>query len=157
MYNPYDFEKYPKRKNPRLKDHDYASENVYFVTICTHEKRCIFWNNGTQNELGNIAEQGIRQINQHYSDIDVRKYVVMPNHVHLIINVHEGKIRLDQAIGTYKAFVSRFIHRDFPEMIVWQKSFHDHIIRNEEEYQKIWLYIEANPMNWGKDCFYDKM
>ncbi|MBQ8622333.1 MAG: transposase, partial [Oscillospiraceae bacterium] len=84
----------------------------------------------------------------------IDKYVVMPNHIHIIIFLYGGKSRLDNIIGSYKSFVSRRIHKQQPALKVWQESFHDHIVRNEKSYQNIWLYIESNPMNWEKDCFY---
>ena len=154
MYTPYDYEKYPNRKNPRLKGYDYTAPNYYFVTICTHEKQCIFGNAGKQNVFGDIARQGILEIPQHHSGVNVDHFVVMPNHVHMLIRIMDGKTALGTVIGSYKSRVSRLIHGIAPDLVVWQSSFHDHIIRNEKSYQHIWLYIESNPSNWEKDCFY---
>ena len=156
MYNPYNSEKYPVRKNPRLKGYDYSVSNYYFVTVCTHEKQCIFWDAENISPYGKIAEQGILDIQKHYPDVKVDKYVVMPNHVHILLFLSGGKSRLEYVIATWKAYVTREIHKIKPDLKVWQASFHDHIIRNEKSYQNIWLYIESNPMNWEKDCFYTK-
>ena len=154
MYNPYDPEKYPKRKNPRLKGYDYTSENYYFLTICTHKKQCIFGKTDEKNALREIAGEGILKIPEHYKGIKVDKFVVMPNHVHLLVYVSGGQIDINTVIGSYKSYVTRMIHKTNPDLQVWQDSFHDHIIRNEKSYQNIWSYIEANPMNWEKDCFF---
>ncbi|MBQ3193196.1 MAG: transposase [Oscillospiraceae bacterium] len=155
MYNPYDTEKYPKRKNPRLKAYDYTSENYYFITICTYDKLCIFGVPGQMNPLGEIAEQGILKIPEHCEGIKIDKYVVMPNHVHLLV-YSNGKRDIKTVIGSYKSYVTRLIHKEYPELRVWQESFHDHIVRNERGYQNIWLYIDSNPANWEKDCFFIK-
>ena len=154
MYSPYDKEKYPTRKSPRLKGYDYSTPNYYFATICTHDKKCIFGQPGMLNDFGKIVEKGIAGIPEHYSGVKIEKAVVMPNHVHVLILLYGGKSELDNIIGSFKSFVSRSIHKVQPELEVWQESFHDHIIRNEKAYQNIWLYIESNPANWQKDCFY---
>ena len=156
VYSPYDHEKYPVRKNTRMKNFDYTSPNYYFITVCTWEKKCIFGKPGEENIFGKIAETGIIRISQHYPDVSVEKYVVMPNHIHMILYLKEGKTRLDRIVGSFKSYVSKEIHKQQPEMTVWQRSFHDHVIRNEQVYQKIWLYIESNPVNWDKDCFYSE-
>ena len=154
MYSPYDKEKYPTRKNTRLKGYDYSTPNYYFVTICTHDKKQIFGGPKEINRFGEIAEQAMMEIPNHYPGVKLDKYVVMPNHVHAILYLCGGTATLDNVIGSYKSHVSREIHKVDPEMKVWQSSFHDHIIRNQSSYEKIWLYIDANPMNWEKDCFY---
>ena len=156
IYNPYDSDKYPSRKSPRLKNYDYTASNVYFVTICTHEKRCIFGDPSQLNSYGQIVYQGIRNIPIHYPDVKIEHFVVMPNHVHMLLYLKGKQISLSQVIGTWKAYVTRQIHKKDPELIIWQSSFHDHIVRDEKGYQNIWQYIEGNPMNWEKDCFYIK-
>ena len=156
VYFPNDYEKYPVRKNTRMKNFDYTSPNYYFVTVCTWEKKCIFGKPGEETQFGRIAETGIVKISKHYPDVSVEKYVVMPNHIHMILSLKERKTRLDRIVGSYKSYVTNEIHNYRPEITVWQRSFHDHVIRNEQAFQKIWLYIEGNPGNWEKDCFYVK-
>ncbi len=145
---------FPIRKHPRLKNYDYATPNYYFVTICTHQKKCIFWNRDKVNRFGQIAEEKLLQIPNHYSNIAVDKYVIMPNHMHAILVLENSTNSLPKAIGQYKASVTRKIRKIDPKIIVWQTSFHDHIIRNECGYQKIWNYIDTNPAKWKEDCFY---
>ena len=78
----------------------------------------------------------------------------MPNHVHAIIVLTDDKTKLSDVVCSYKSYVTKKIHELQPDMKVWQSSFHDHVIRNQQSYEKIWLYIEGNPMNWDKDCFF---
>ena len=98
------------------------------------------------------------KIGDHFSDIFVDKYVIMPNHVHLIL-VIQGKdngYSADMVIGLYKSGVTREIRKLVPGKMVWQRSFHDRVIRCQEEYEKIWSYIDTNPLRWEADCFYIK-
>lgn len=154
LYNPYDYDKYPVRKSKILQGYDYSASNYYFVTICTHDKLCIFGNTDIINDFGEIAQKSILEIQAHFPDVIVDKFVVMPNHVHMILYLTGRKTDLYHVVGSYKSYVTRQIHKIKPDCNVWQKSFHDHIIRDEKSYQKIWLYIDSNPMNWKKDCFY---
>ena len=145
---------YYSRKSARIPKYDYSTCNYYFVTICTHNRRCIFGLPNEQNEFGKIAEEQIRQISMHYQSVKIDHYVVMPNHVHMIIVLEKEKHDLNQIIAQYKSGVSRCIHKMNPDIEIWQRSYHDHVIRNQKSYENIWLYIEANPVNWDKDCFY---
>jgi len=145
---------YVKRKSPRLQGYDYRTPNYYFITICTHKKINIFGTEDQRNDLGNIAEKGFLQIAEHFSDIEVDKFVIMPNHVHAIIILKNEKDNLSTVIGSYKSYVTKKIHNLRPELTVWQKSFHDHVIRNQKSYEKIWCYIDTNPMKWKEDCYF---
>ena len=141
------------RKSPRIPNYDYSSENYYFITICTHNRRCIFGSPEKLSRIGNIVKDHINRIDQHYENVHVDKYVVMPNHVHMILALEKGSAPVPEIIGQYKSVVTREIHKRQWKGAVWQASFHDHIIRNQTAYEKIWLYIDANPVNWQKDCF----
>ena len=159
---------YPKRKSTRLKDYDYSSEGAYFITICTHNKQkilCDIVGGGALDApkiklstIGGIVEKYILSSNN-IPEISVEKYVIMPNHIHLILLVKNN-------IGTSKApsptnniishsisTLKRFVNRDVGENI-FQRSFYDHIIRGENDYLKIWNYIDTNPQKWEEDCFY---
>jgi len=90
----------------------------------------------------------------------IDKYVIMPNHVHMIIKlsvVQEENGRpmaaptISRIVNQFKGSVSKQI-----EYSLWQKLFHDHIIRDEAEYQKIWRYIDENPSRWTEDSYYTK-
>ena len=146
---------YYARKSPRIPNFDYSSSNYYFITICTHNRRCIFGQPDALNNRGAIARNHILRIAEHYDGVRVDKYVIMPNHVHMILILsNEQNSDCRQIVAQYKSGVSREIHCDCPGSRIWQRSFHDHVIRNQAEYEKIWLYIEVNPQQWHKDCFY---
>ena len=154
MQNNTDADRFHSRKHPRLKQYDYSTPNYYFVTICTKDKGCIFGHPNALNPYGEIAKQGILEIEVHFPGVTVDKYVVMPNHIHMILILHGEKTPLFTVVGQYKSHVTRQIRQLDPKRDVWQTSYHDHIIRNQKGYENIWLYIESNPANWEKDCFY---
>lgn len=145
---------YPRRKNPRLTGFDYSENDCYFITICTDQKRPIFGEPEHLNPFGKIAQEALLQIPKHFPAMQVEKYVVMPNHVHIMILLQESEHSVSTAIGLYKSHVTKEIHAVDPKLKVWQASFHDHIIRNRQSYEKIWEYIDTNPAKWMDDCFY---
>ena len=143
------------RKSPRLKHFDYATPTMYFVTICTHGMVCLFGQPDALNELGHTVRACIEQIPFHYDCATVEKYVVMPNHVHmLILLTGENCPALSTIIGSYKSNVSKQIHLINPAVHVWQRSFHDHIVRSENTLERIWKYIDENPYHWNEDKFF---
>ncbi len=146
---------FPQRKRTRLKGYDYSTEKYYFVTICSFEKRHIF------NKYREIAECHFSNISSHFEGVKVDKCVVMPNHIHIIVAIGCDDTErskpfptLSTIIGQYKSGISKDIHKIEPDLKVWQKSFHDHIIRDKEDYLRIWNYIDTNPATWEKDCFF---
>lgn len=152
---------YPNRKLPRLKGFDYSNPNYYFVTICTHSREHLFGKCGDLNLLGKIAEAQLSELANHYEHVFVDKFVVMPNHIHAIIVIapHNAERSrpfptLSSIVGQYKAGVSRSARKISPGITIWQKSFHDHVIRGEHDYQGIRQYIDTNPLTWEDDCFY---
>ena len=102
-------------------------------------------------EYGKIIDNIINHIPEHCK-ATIDKYVIMPNHIHIILTIgcdpevkqNEAFLSLSTVIGQYKSAVSRKIHLINPKITVWQKSFHDRIIRNEAEYLKLWKYIDEN-------------
>ncbi len=148
----------PNRKRLRLVGYDYASPNYYFVTICTHQKRCIFGEPNRLNEWGKLAESELLDIPNHYDGVTIDTYVIMPNHVHAIVVLERNGAErsrpfptLSTIIGLYKSGVSRQIRALSPGTSIWQRSFYDHIIRNEKEYLDDWNYIQENPAKWQED------
>ena len=158
----------PKRKPNRLKDFDYSQPNAYFITICTKNKEMLFWENvGASiarpedvrlSKYGKIVVEAIEKISKIYPVITVDNYVVMPNHIHLLMQIHSdssGRAMLAPTISIViqqmKGYATKKIGRS-----IWQKLFHDHVIRDEKGYLKIWNYIEGNPSKWEEDCFYMK-
>ena len=145
----------PKRKSNRIPNYDYSTENFYFVTICTHEKKCIFGSVENLSWMGKIAAENLLMIEKLHPQIRLDHYVVMPNHIHAILEFSNmGKDNLTNVIGQYKMSVTKKIRAEKPGFLVWQRSFHDHVIRNKPGYEKIWAYIENNPQKWEEDCFF---
>lgn len=153
----------PQRKSPRLKDYDYSSPGGYFVTICTQQKQHFFGKiqDGIMqlSDVGQIAHDHWTTTPDHFPTVKLGDYVVMPNHVHLIVFLEEsptGKPSLPTIIGSYKAAVTRIAKRelDFTAKI-WQTLYHDHIIRNLADLNRIRDYVEHNPARWEADTFYD--
>ena len=162
---------FPQRKATRLKAYDYSSPGAYFITICTKDRRYILSEitvgadalGGPKNRLthsGRIVEKYILSTSN-IPGLHVDKYVIMPNHVHLLITVDEtgGPPRasaptmasVPNAVSALKRLVNREIGNN-----IWQRSFHDHVIRNENDYREIWNYIETNPARWFEDRFYSE-
>ena len=147
-------ERFPNRKSPRIPGYDYATPNYYFLTICTHNMKCLFWSDGKLNRLGRIAYDTVMEIPHHFPKNHVERFVIMPNHIHMILVVEPGGANAAVVVGACKSHISRLVHRICPELKLWQESFHDHIIRNQKQYERIWAYIDTNPMRWKKDCYF---
>ena len=146
---------YFNRKPTRIPGYDYSMQNYYFITICTHEKMCIFGSASQLNELGQIVAEELRALPNHYQYIRLDNCIVMPNHIHMIIAVEgENNISINYVVGLFKSGVSKRIHTLQPSLKVWQRSFHDHIIRNQKEYETIWQYVTYNRQKWQDDCYY---
>ena len=107
--------------------------------------------------MGLIVECAIEQITEYYPNTMIDKYVIMPNHVHILMRIENDEFNgriisaptISIIIGQMKRWVSKQIA--YP---IWQKSFHDHVIRNELDYRRIWQYIDTNPTKWELDCYY---
>ena len=158
----------PNRKPTRLKDYNYSQNGAYFVAIYTHNEEkflCDIVGGGAYDapkiilsELGKIVEKYILSTNN-IPELTVDKYVIMPNHIHLILFLQNqnGTSKalsptnniISHSVSTFKRFVNRDVGQN-----IFQRSFHDHIIRGENDYLKIWNYIDTNPQKWKEDCFY---
>ena len=157
----------PERKPNRLPNFDYSSPGVYFITICVEGKLCILADivgggaldapQAHLTPLGKIVETYILSGNC-VPHIRVDKYVIMPNHIHLLIAVDsDGTSKTpsptNAVIPHFVSTFKRFCHRDAGAKI-FQRSYHDHVVRGEKDYLKIWEYIDNNPAKWEEDCFY---
>ena len=147
----------PKRKQIGLENFDYSSPGAYFITICTHNRECILSDIVGEGlcalpkikltDIGKTIENALKHIGQQYGNIWVDRYVIMPDHIHMIIIKQTGghgdpPLQVCDVIGRFKSFTThQYGHT------LWQRSFYDHIIRNEKEYLKICDYIENNPLN----------
>lgn len=152
----------PVRKPNRLKDYDYSNEGAYFITICTKDKKPILSritvgadtirpNKIILSKYGKIIDKSINEIPLHYEGVFVDNYVIMPNHIHLIIRiVSNGRmVSVPTIVGSMKRYVSKEIGTS-----IWQNNFYDHIICDDIDYQTKWQYIDENPIKWRDDELY---
>lgn len=152
----------PKRRSIRLHGYDYSQAGYYFITICVKNRLELLGQIvGTTDPgrpfveltpIGRCAEEPIQKANKNNVKID--KYIIMPNHIHFIVILgHEsddrGRSSLQQVVRNIKSYITK--QAGFS---LWQHRFHDRIIRNEVEYQKIWQYIDENPARWKEDCYF---
>lgn len=154
----------PKRKNIRLREYDYNTPGAYFVTICTQNRRCVLWEAvGTGiarpprlSQYGNVVEKAIRNIPVCYAGVSVDKYVIMPNHVHLLLQINaeeNGRAMPVPTISTIIQQTKGYVTKQIG-CCIWQSRFHDHVIRDQGDYDDICRYIENNPTQWELDEFY---
>lgn len=186
------------RKRNRMQGFDYSSSNLYFVTICVQDRICCFGSVETDrdmsvhqsnenhsenecadlkmdlNEFGKIVKRQIEWLAEQYKYVEIHNYIVMPNHVHMIVEINRNKLLIEAEgtarelsvqeikikslsglIGAFKTTSSKLIHRAGFEDFSWQRSFHDHIIRNDKSYHNISNYIDLNPEKWVSDTFFN--
>lgn len=161
MYNP----DIHHRRSIRLKEYDYSSEGLYFVTLCSYEHKCIFGeiidDNIILSNCGNVIEKEWKSLPQHFPNIVCHEYMIMPNHMHGIIQI-EGciqggptpplrKITLGNILAFYKYRTTRLLDLGMP---LWQRNYYEHIIRNQQSYEEIAAYIVENPVHWKQDKLY---
>ena len=155
-------DKLPQRKKIRLEDYNYSQAGYYFVTICTKDRKNILWEVGATlgrqlplSFIGQIIDNEINNISSIYENVKINKYVIMPNHLHMII-VLDPKNGRSKTVPTISRIIQQFKGSISKKVgfSLWQNSFYDHIIRNEMDYQEIWNYIENNPLKWHEDKYY---
>lgn len=168
-------------KSIRLKGYDYSRAGAYFVTICTHNKECLFGSvmneNMVLNDFGRMVDVEWLKTAEIRKNVVLDGYVIMPNHFHGIFLITEndgGKARLATTgynvsikmefgkpkpgslpviVGSFKSAVTRQINlvRGTPRKEVWQRNYYEHIIRNPDELNRIREYIINNPLKWHLD------
>ncbi len=155
-----------KRKQNRLRDFDYSQPGAYFITICTADRKNLFWQDvgaiinrpesPALTEYGKIVAQAIRDIPKYYDAVSVDSYVIMPNHIHLLLQINtdeDGRLITAPTISTVVRQVKRVASKQVG-VSLWQKGFYDHVVRSEHDYQEIWEYIRDNPVKWLEDKLY---
>ncbi len=176
------------RRSIRIKGYDYSQEGLYYITICTHNHTHLF-GDIKQGEMllkdeGRIAEKCLLAIPDHFPYAQLHPHVVMPNHVHCIIEITGGTLTVNRAnnysplqqpseppslktirgtsktIGSivrgYKIGVTKWFRSHTDVHTVWQRNYYEHIIRNEKSYAYISEYIQSNPLNWQDDKYYSQ-
>jgi REP element-mobilizing transposase RayT len=100
------------------------------------------------SRLGVIARDRLLEIPRHHPSLTIDSYVVMPNHVHVVLELGESSgVELGDVVGTYKAAVSRFSSRSG----LWQRGYYDHVVRDANDLARIREYIATNPIRWALD------
>jgi len=150
----------PNRKTTRLHGYNYSSPGIYFITICTQNRECIFGeiiNNTMQlNQYGKIVFASWQHLSTK-NNVQLDECVVMPNHIHgiiMICRLHPDKPLVGRLVGMFKTMSTNRINalRDIPRKI-WQRNYHEHIVRDKNELQNIRKYIRNNPTKWNDDMF----
>ena len=151
----------PQRKPNRLENYDYGRIGCYFVTLCTQNRQPLFCVESVGNDLcvvpptqNKLIHKWVMETENKFPNIKIDKYVIMPDHLHFIFNIterHTGR-SLQDAISFFKTmttneYIKGVKNNTFPPFNkkVWQKSYYDHIIRNQDDYNEIWEYIQNNP------------
>ncbi len=168
------------RKSIRLKGYDYSQPGHYFITICTHQRAHLF--GGVRggkivlNAMGVVADECWRAIPVHYPNVRLDAYVIMPNHVHGVVEImdvgaqnfvplqSDGKINrfgkiIPRSVSTiirgFKTGVTKWAREDTDVHPVWQRNYYEHIIRDDDALNRIREYIRNNPAEWRNDDYFD--
>ncbi len=165
------------RRSIRLKGYDYSQPGAYFVTICTKNRKCLFGNvfDGKiiLNDAGQIAQKCWSGIPDHYPNVILDEFVIMPNHIHGIIIINVGANNhsplqngsqqslfrspsrtIGSIIRGFKIGITKWFRQNTDLYDIWQRNYYEHIIRNEQELNKIREYIINNPLKWELDEYY---
>ena len=154
------------RRSIRLPYYDYAQGGGYFLTICTHERRMLFEN----DRIAAIVTAAWEDLPNHHPNVELDEFVIMPNHVHGILILRPADDRAQQAaplqgiapavapgslsvvVRSFKARVTRDVRAAAPEIgEIWQRNYHEHVIRNEAGLRRIRHYTHDNPARWAFD------
>ncbi len=163
------------RRSIRLKRYNYAQDGAYFLTICTKNKQCLFseikQHKVSLNNLGAIAYYCWQAIPDHFPNIKLDVFVIMPNHIHgilWVINPHDLRAKASQfgqvtagsipnIVRCYKAAVTKQINQVCQQKgtsLIWQRNYYEQVIRDETALNNIRQYIINNPLNWQDDPEY---
>ena len=168
-----------KRKPNRLKNYDYSNVGAYFITVCTKNRdpflSTITVGDGSavpqnkinarpQNKtavpniiltpLGQIVENHINMMSEKYPNTKIDAYVIMPDHVHMVLVINHGRANpaptVGNIMGWFKYMTTKMMANkcETSDNRLWQRSYHDHVIRDEQDYLNICQYIADNPMRW---------
>ena len=150
---------FPRRHNLRLTGYDYASEGLYFVTICTHRRIRLFGDIAGETMVLSDAGKIVDEI---WADLfrwedDPQTWIVMPNHLHGIVAITDTNTAAPKPLGRMIAAFKNKSTKRTNEMrrtsggTVWQRYFYEHIIRSDRSCERILSYILDNPRRWSED------
>jgi REP element-mobilizing transposase RayT len=154
-----------------MKSYDYSQSGYYFITICTQDKQHILCKiaegKAILSDYGKVVEKHINKLNNLYDDISIDCYVIMPNHIHFILTIQTGYLSTDEQRNNRTKMVLSKIIQQFKSSVTkeckninyktpmkWQRSYFDHVIRNDESYLEISEYIQNNILKWDLDEYY---
>ena len=150
-----------RRNSVRMPGYNYDEPGFYFITIVTKPRRYLFWTETTAvknpqeslNRFGLILEETIFGAQNLYIAVEILNFIVMPDHVHLLIKIENDGTSISQVVRWIKSRSSLMMRKIEPNLPIWQRSYYDHIVRNERELEMCNSYIEENPNNWriGKE------
>jgi putative transposase len=159
---------------------DYSQDAIYFITSCCKDRIHHFGEiiNGKMklNIYGEIAHNQMVWLETQYPYVELHNFVVMPNHIHVLFEINRNAIpvgtgrnaipvgtgrdlslpkikSISSLMGAYKTTSSKQIHQLGNNNFNWQRSFHDHIVRDAKRYDNIFNYINDNPARWNEDVF----
>ena len=149
------------RKRNRIKNYDYSQPNVYLLTLCTENRANLFGVVESRPDttvtvlspLGELVQQTILDIETYYTNASIETYSILPNHLHILLRLdatdEPNAPTISRIVKNMKEHVTRVYGKS-----VWQKGFHDHVIRSELEYQNAWNYVTFNPAKWETDEYF---
>ncbi|MEK7214873.1 MAG: transposase [Chloroflexota bacterium] len=167
-----------RRRSPRLPGYDYAQAGLYFVTLCTYRRECLFGGvmDGQMllNVVGRAVEECWRAIPEHFPQVRLDAFVVMPNHVHGIVVITDvgghpdganddstlrdlpvARKGTSQSLGSiirgFKIGVTKWVRANRTIAVVWQRNYYEHVIRDETSLSRIREYVIHNPVQWAID------
>ena len=158
----------PKRKHPRLGFYDYSTAGAYFITICNQDNRCLLSRivgrglapaEIQYTAYGQIAREQLLALEQRYPSVKVDQYVIMPNHIHMILELEETagaspRPTVMDVVCAFKSLTTRYCKKEKPIDKLFQTSFYEHVIRGQKDYEEIAAYIANNPKQWELDKLY---
>ena len=164
------------RRSIRLKGFDYSQSGAYFVTLCSHNRECLFGeisnNQMLLNPYGIIVHDEWLKSTFIRSEIELDEFIIMPNHIHGIVSIHKNigqnkensqfapigpkNKSISSFVAGFKSAVTKRINemREIPKALVWQRNYYEHIIRNEKSLKKIREYVIYNPQTWENDSLF---
>ncbi|MGL4767714.1 MAG: REP-associated tyrosine transposase [Formosimonas sp.] len=152
---------FPVRRSIRLAHYDYTQEGLYFVTICVHNRRCLLGEvrDGVMwvNELGEQVRKVWQDLPLHYPHVALHEFVIMPNHIHGVIELNDRTTHgLSEIVRALKTFSARRINQmlGLTSAPFWQRNYHEHVIRDERSCNQIFEYIQNNPAQWAQDRYF---